>query len=872
MTQEKIIEILSRDYGKGVVESKEFYFQKGQDALNKWLNLPVSDLIKAQLIEHYKDYDKLKQLPNTNPAFQPIIDLFFEITSYCDIHAKDKGKYNQYEDKRSIARAGVRMGDWFAGLIKLKFKHEDIKGNSLINAFSYFTDPQNNSTILSTDHRALIAKNLFKKEYEPSKFVTDLKNYFNEFDIQVVNPDNYTYVLSVLIYDMTEAWKDEEIDLRHAEPDESINTPFLPEQFADQDFEDYIQFLRAIVHKFDLKHGDERIVFSVRADRLSFIVGQRYCWTIYNSSSKGKYGIISKDQLEVTSKKFEGREPVPYFTRFDDINSVRFNIKSNEDAIEKELSKSKRSGYRKFNNVDFENYVFDINPKHTNQMPDMNLNQILYGPPGTGKTYNSINKAITIVNPDFDIQQDREKVKEAYDRLEKEGKILFSTFHQSMSYEDFIEGIKPLPPQPGESLSYDIQAGIFKIACARAAYLCYKKYNQKRGVDKTGYTFDDLYSAFIEFIKQSIQNNQFPVFKTITGKEVEVFEVNKQGSIKARAKGSNSIVVAPLTQENLEKLYNKFNNVTEIENLSVVRDTVQVSPRSTEFYAIFGGLKEFEKTYKPDFELVEEDVVVDTIVDTEKVKKFTAGVYNDAMKQSGHEAEPVVLILDEINRGNVSQIFGELITLIEPDKRIGNPESLEVILPYSKSKFGVPANLYMIGTMNTADRSVEALDTALRRRFVFEEIPPNYDLPGLNYDFAGVKGYKILETMNKRIEKLLDKDHLLGHSYFIMQDEENAHDKLINSFYKNIIPLLQEYFFGDFGKIGLVLGQGFVNLRIWDNKEDSFADFDHESTGDFDSKDVYEIIDYRNVNAYHVKDIKMDFEKAIQLLMKLSIV
>ena len=517
------------------------------------------------------------------------------------------------------------------------------------------------------------------------------------------------------------------------------------------------------------------------------------------------------------------------------------------------------------------NNIGASNNEYIKKNMKQSLNQILFGPPGTGKTYNSINKAISIVNPSFNLKQDRKLVKDEYDRLEKENRILFSTFHQSMSYEDFIEGIKPIAPKPNEQLNYDIQAGIFKIACARAAYLCYKKYEQAKGIRKSNYTFDDLYNAFIETIKPSIKNNEFPIYKTITGKDVEIYEVNSQDSIKARAKGSKATHVAPLTQENLEKLYNKYNSASEIKNLDEIRDTVQVSPRSTEFYAVFDGLKQFEKTYKPDNTIIEEDVIFDTTEDAEKIKKFTAGIYNEAIKKFGSEAEPIVLIIDEINRGNVSQIFGELITLIEDDKRIGRSESLEVILPYSKVKFGVPPNLYLVGTMNTADRSVEALDTALRRRFVFEEIPPKYDLKELQYEYAGVKAYVILQTINKRIEKLLDKDHLIGHSYFILKDGENPNEKLMNSFYKSILPLMQEYFFGDFGKIGLVLGQGFVNLKNWDNRVESFAEFDHESSGDFDNKDVYEIIDYRDNNINLVNNVNIDFEKAIKRLMKLNI-
>jgi hypothetical protein len=530
-------------------------------------------------------------------------------------------------------------------------------------------------------------------------------------------------------------------------------------------------------------------------------------------------------------------------------------------------------------NFDSANSLIVNNPvtnltKSNNMDNIAQLNQILFGPPGTGKTYNSINKSISIVNPEFNLEQERTLVKTEYERLEKEGKILFTTFHQSMSYEDFIEGIKPVTSLSNGSLNYEIQAGIFKIACSRASYLCFKKHNQSKGQADKNYTFDDLYFDFIESIRPDLENGKYPKYKTKTGKEVEIFEINSQNSIKARASGSKARTVAPLTQSNLEKLFNKYDNINEIKSLDEIRNVVQVTPRSTEFFAVFGGIKAFEKTYVPD-NIIEEEDVIDKTNDAEKVKKFTEGIYDESIKLYGNKAEKVVLIIDEINRGNVSQIFGELITLIEKDKRIGNPESLEVTLPYSKSKFGIPPNLYLVGTMNTADRSIEALDTALRRRFVFEEIQPNYNLKELQYAFAGIDnaGEKILKTINTRIEKLLDKDHLIGHSYFILNEGESAEEKLRTSFYKNIIPLLQEYFFGDFGKIGLVLGEGFVNLKNWNKEVDSFAEFQHESYGDFESKDVYEIIDYRkgkNPN-YEVKKVKMDFEKAIKLLMKLNI-
>lgn len=264
-----------------------------------------------------------------------------------------------------------------------------------------------------------------------------------------------------------------------------------------------------------------------------------------------------------------------------------------------------------------------------------------------------------------------------------------------------------------------------------------------------------------------------------------------------------------------------------------------------------------------------------------------------------------MLIIDEINRGNVSQIFGELITLLEEDKRKGNEEALELTLPYSQKQFGVPNNLFLIGTMNTADRSVESLDTALRRRFMFREMTPIedllsperavydlwesydekkekeyirkekalYEFLGLTSDWerddkiyfgfenepstseleevfksndllvSGVDLKKLLSIINYRIEKLLDKDHAIGHAYFMhIYKAENPTAALKRTFQKNIIPLLQEYFYGDYGKIGLVLGDAFVESK--NEKNLTFAKFKNISQDireDYESRTIYSL-------------------------------
>ena len=198
------------------------------------------------------------------------------------------------------------------------------------------------------------------------------------------------------------------------------------------------------------------------------------------------------------------------------------------------------------------------------------------------------------------------------------------------------------------------------------------------------------------------------------------------------------------------------------------------------------------------------------------------GIFKSLSIKAKYDVESnYVIVIDEINRGNVSKIFGELITLIEPTKRVNaipieHPQ--EVTLPYSKKSFGIPNNLYIIGTMNTADRSITNIDTALRRRFVFTEFPPKYNLSSIGIVEKNGKEIELnnlLKTINTRIEYLLDKDHQIGHSYFM---NITNWEELCDKFRNNVIPLLQEYFYNDWEKIRLVLGDNDSWKKLETNK------------------------------------------------------
>jgi len=426
------------------------------------------------------------------------------------------------------------------------------------------------------------------------------------------------------------------------------------------------------------------------------------------------------------------------------------------------------------------------------------LNQILFGPPGTGKTYNTVNKAIEIANSSFILNQDRKEIKAEFDRLMKEGQIVFTTFHQSMCYEDFIEGIKPETTPDDKRVIYDVKPGIFKNLCQSAMTPNLIGFN----------------AAYEQLIKDLSEIEAADSDTT----EVKTIEIKTP---------TGKLFSISLNSNNNLSLYTGLNKQ---KNGSITKENILAQINGEDWNGYLEGICNYLKEN-----------------------------YNYS-STTENAAKNFVLIIDEINRGNVSQIFGELITLIEDDKRIGCPEALEVTLPYSKEKFGVPSNLYIIGTMNTADRSVEALDAALRRRFSFEEMPPKPDLIRTEGKLSKTEGILeldkfddidlplLLNKINERLEKLLDKDHQIGHSYFInVEDLEGL--KL--AFKNKIIPLLQEYFFGDYGKIGLVLGKGFVEKQ--EANENIFADFSDADADDFSERPIFKIkrltSDYDFINA-----------------------
>ncbi len=570
----------------------------------------------------------------------------------------------------------------------------------------------------------------------------------------------------------------------------------------------------------------------------------------------------------------------------------------------------------------------------TNGVPP--LNQILYGPPGTGKTYNTINKALEILGygvqddekskitldydkikqklqeivksedtkalnlENLDSKSERELTKLLFDYYHQDKQIEFITFHQSFSYEEFVEGIKPIfVDENGEEVKhsknmiYKAKNGIFKDICERASYKKYEFLGKEANfqisdttrVWKISIVAKSEKKIREKILKHCFENNEIRIgwadYKT--DEQVSKLGTNDRSSIEQFENASVGDMICVFESGkgiirgvgviDSEFYWDDENKDKDLQRYSRVRKVKWLDKSERDIYELSGNL-----TLKTFYPL--NRVNAEKLLDKVKVQKDTKLIVDNTQK-------PFILIIDEINRGNISKILGELITLIEPSKRIGADEELRVSLPYSANEFdggkgfGVPKNLYIIGTMNTADRSIALLDTALRRRFEFVEMMPDYEelrniwlvnetgtKDSSIESWEGIKGddgiyrsqilFKILTAINNRIEFLLDREHTIGHAFFFekakfyQSDEygewyELTLESLKEIFVKKIIPLLQEYFYDDYAKIDAVLnGNGMVTTKKDKNgkKVDIAQLFEKFTNEDFISnneKKIYEI-------------------------------
>ncbi|OOY24904.1 hypothetical protein BMI91_00175 [Thioclava sediminum] len=459
-------------------------------------------------------------------------------------------------------------------------------------------------------------------------------------------------------------------------------------------------------------------------------------------------------------------------------------------------------------------------------------NLILYGPPGTGKTYATAWEAVRLCLGEAadPLQYDRPALMSEYQRLCDEGRIEFTTFHQSMSYEDFVEGLRPeteaaveseLPEAAPRSGGFSLRPhnGIFRRISENARLDvgengAMHRLDRNRRIVRLGLTGGDWRKSFEQIL--SAGQIDWPLGGDIdwSGPEYEEWE-----AIKVRRQRDDPKLVG-----NQAPIYGTW----VVRAAAEVGDYIILTVGKGQIVALGRFSGPYEYTPASERGATQHTRSVEWIWhDPEGVPRqeiyaspFTSfhpiyflsddqidwdglesAVFGPVAEQSAVDARPYVLIIDEINRANISKVFGELITLLEPDKRLGAANEIRLRLPYSGRLFGVPSNLHVVGTMNTADRSIALLDTALRRRFSFRELMPEPEV--LPKDCDGIDLRKLLATINARIEYLFDREHQVGHAYFTTCRSRADIGAVMRD---KVIPLLAEYFHEDLAKVALVLG------------------------------------------------------------------
>lgn len=462
-------------------------------------------------------------------------------------------------------------------------------------------------------------------------------------------------------------------------------------------------------------------------------------------------------------------------------------------------------------------------------------NLIFYGPPGTGKTFRTAKKAVELCG--VEAPTDRKNLMKVYQDLLEAGRIEFVTFHQSMAYEDFVEGLRPTQRSETGSAGFSLEPvpGVFRRIAKRA--------ETSTGTGRVGYSIGDR-RVFKMSIGEAANPEEAFLFEDavaggyavlgfddidwsddrFTDRDNIVATVRTAG---AKRDGEITAMSGPVQMPHIFRNWVKVGDIlvvskgnTLMRAIGEVTGPYQSVPRPEGGYAHRRAVRWLwiDRDGVAVSEIYSRDFTMKSIylLDKAELKVPALESYITSQQDTGSGSpKPFVLIIDEINRANISKVFGELITLLEPDKRLGQLNALKVRLPYSPDPFGVPSNLHILGTMNTADRSIALLDTALRRRFQFEELMPD---PSLLKPVAGIDLARMLTTFNERIEYFFDREHQIGHAYFMgCQSRADVDDTMRHK----VIPLLAEYFYEDWSKVAAVLGESTEGEQ---NREGRFLD------------------------------------------------
>ena len=458
------------------------------------------------------------------------------------------------------------------------------------------------------------------------------------------------------------------------------------------------------------------------------------------------------------------------------------------------------------------------------------LNTILYGPPGTGKTYATTRHYVEIC--DGQAARLDEEVRNRYRELVQTGRVEFITFHQSYGYEEFVEGLRPETgsgsPTKGKEEAREENGVGFRLVASDGVVKCIAKRARSREVKTVPIDLSGRKVFKMRLGNPNESSEHDDIFRKCIEDSCALLGSFGRGEVNLsdpRFEYADEMFGCLRgIDPRMTKRKGMYQSLRYFRCEMKATDLIIVPDRSGKFRAIGEITGEYEfvqgnkhvychrrKVHwhwwdyhaKPIAELYRGTLTRGTIGPLRLNEIRWDGVHRYMGHATESEREPYVLIIDEVNRANVSKVLGELVTLLEEDKREGAENEVAVTLPHSRDRFTLPSNLHIVGTMNTADRSIALLDTALRRRFEFEELAPDPDALQDAKKATGIDLPEVLRAMNGRLEWLIDRDHLIGHAWLMKARTRDDVDQVMR---RKIIPLIAEYFYDDWEKVHAVLG------------------------------------------------------------------
>jgi len=761
----KVAEMLTSNWAQDIIRSNEFYFQKATDALQDFLVFEVNAETENFLRLNKKKYSELKLLFDDTAELSEFGKLLLTIVSYCDSNAHRKKELNQYDDNRVLAFAFVRMNNWVEQLISYKFG-EDIPDGSVKNAINYMLNPLDNFTMLSENHRQQISENLFFKAYKNTTFKDSFLEYFDEFRIDVSNLKNKTHLITRIAYFLEKEWKESLVGIMASDSTGWLSNHQMKDSYdvfwnskRPSGTNKTLKLLRECIDEnghFKLFYTSYYNVNYI-AEVIDFVENEKeYEKANWKQNYTNQENCPKYDQLQDDNKVAKITFLIDKFYKVGPIPINQFKIyKSYSYPTQDNLTP-------------IQEYISNARINEIQKMENINTllqykkQIILQGPPGTGKTRLAKNIALGMLGLN--------NVNELQDN--EEFKLI--QFHPSYTYEDFVRGI--VAESKGDKIEYknvNKTLGLF----AEEALKNYRISSQNSIVNNLDIWIDEKFEDFKNEIEKDVEESEINLSGNINLFKVEVdnFRYGKDWASPSRINFSDFKILIKAVLENqlvisLQKIPKEL--------------SVHAHYRYTYYNAL---LKKFFENYS-----------------------YNGETYSETRKN-------YVLIIDEINRANLSSVLGELIYALE--YRGENVESMYKV--GNSNKLILPPNLCIIGTMNTADRSVGHIDYAIRRRFAFVDVLPKNLESELNDDFKDDVFAKVASLFIEDYDSSIDysddnvvmkkseymtadfdpKDVWLGHSYFIQHYEKNEigediKEKPVDFTFRiryEIKPILEEY-------------------------------------------------------------------------------